>query len=376
MTANHHLVGDVIHLVRRPVDVELDQTYREIGIRSFGKGIFHKEPISGSELGGKRVFQIEPGDLVFSNVFAWEGAVARATSAEQGFIGSHRFMTYRVSEQTADADYLRYFFTSEKGLGVIRKASPGSAGRNKTLGIDTFASQSIALPAIDEQRRIAMKLDHTFTGIGEVARHREQVKSLQANVLHSTLWGLPRRPFGDGLAVRSAEVSVDPSERYKISGIYSFGRGLIRRPEIYGADTSYQRLTPLQPGIVVMSKLNGWEGALAVVQEEFTGYYVSPEYPTFDIDRTILEPGYVAHLVKWPRLWEELTPRGSMVRRKRTSAQRLLEVEIPFPELDEQRRLAGMLDRVAEAGKLAEHQESLVSALRHSLLNAAFSGEL
>ena len=49
----------------------------EIGVRSFGRGIFHKEPIDGTALGNKRVFRIEPGDLVLSNVFAWEGAVAR-----------------------------------------------------------------------------------------------------------------------------------------------------------------------------------------------------------------------------------------------------------------------------------------------------------
>ena len=42
----------------------------------------------------KRVFRIEPGDLVISNVFAWEGAIAVASDDEAGTIGSHRFMTF------------------------------------------------------------------------------------------------------------------------------------------------------------------------------------------------------------------------------------------------------------------------------------------
>lgn len=105
------------------------------------------------------MFAIEPGDLLFSSVFAWEGAVALATESEAGFIGSHRFMTYLVDEEQADASYLRHYFTSAHGLSVIRGSSPGSAGRNKTLGIKNFEAQTIPLPPVEEQRRIGRLLN-------------------------------------------------------------------------------------------------------------------------------------------------------------------------------------------------------------------------
>ena len=56
-------LSEVLQLQRRWIDVQPMETYREIGIRSFGNGIFHKSPIHGSDLGGKRVLRIEPGDL-------------------------------------------------------------------------------------------------------------------------------------------------------------------------------------------------------------------------------------------------------------------------------------------------------------------------
>jgi type I restriction enzyme S subunit len=59
----------VAPIVRRPIVVEAITHYPEIGIRSFGKGTFHKPSLSGLEIGTKRIFQIEPGDLLFSNVF-------------------------------------------------------------------------------------------------------------------------------------------------------------------------------------------------------------------------------------------------------------------------------------------------------------------
>lgn len=152
-------VGEVMTLTRRPVVPEPGKTYREIGIRSFGRGVFHKEPVTSDDLGSKRVFAIKPGDLLLSNVFAWEGAVALAGDTEAGFIGSHRFMTYRVNEKLADSSYLRHYFTCKPGLEVIRRTSPGSAGRNKTLGIKNFEAQRIPLPSLDEQQRIGRLLD-------------------------------------------------------------------------------------------------------------------------------------------------------------------------------------------------------------------------
>ena len=131
-------VGDVLALTRRAVVVNPALRYREIGVRSFGKGIFHKEPTDGAAIGGKRVFYVMPGDLVLSNVFAWEGAVAVASEESAGCIGSHRFMTFVPIDDRLDVGWARWFFLSEPGLALIGKASPGSAGRNKTLAVKTL----------------------------------------------------------------------------------------------------------------------------------------------------------------------------------------------------------------------------------------------
>ena len=64
MRVDQDRVGAVLSLQRRRVIVDVNRVYREIGIRSFGRGIFHKEPVSGADLGAKRVFAIKPGDLV------------------------------------------------------------------------------------------------------------------------------------------------------------------------------------------------------------------------------------------------------------------------------------------------------------------------
>lgn len=154
-------------------------------MRSFGRGIFHKEPVLGAELGNKRVFRMAPGDLVFSNVFAWEGAVALATTAERGMIGSHRFLTYIADPDVADAAYLRYLFVSERGVALLRGASPGSAGRNRTLAIDRFAQVEIKLPGVDEQRRVAGQLHYVFVRLARLRAVLEQSRTRLGLLLQS-----------------------------------------------------------------------------------------------------------------------------------------------------------------------------------------------
>jgi type I restriction enzyme, S subunit len=139
-------------LVRRPVTVSFDRAYPELGVRSFFKGTFSKPPLSALELGSKRVFWIEPGDLIFSNVFAWEGAIAIATPQDAGRVGSHRFMTCVPVPGRAEARFLLQYFQTDEGFGRIQDASPGGAGRNRTLGIEALAGIQVPLPKIEIQQ--------------------------------------------------------------------------------------------------------------------------------------------------------------------------------------------------------------------------------
>lgn len=144
-------MGTVAPLVRRPVNVEAETSYPELGIRSFGKGTFHKPTLSGLDLGSKRVFKIEPGDLLFSNVFAWEGAIAVAKSEDAGRIGSHRYMSCVADQERTTATFLCFYFLTREGLELIGAASPGGAGRNRTLGLETLSKIRVPVPPLRDQ---------------------------------------------------------------------------------------------------------------------------------------------------------------------------------------------------------------------------------
>lgn len=152
-------LGSVLKRVTIPVNVEPEREYREIGIRSHGKGIFHKSPVRGESLGEKRVFWVVPNALVLNIVFAWEQAVAITSDQEAGMIASHRFPMYKPIDATCDVRFLLHFFRTPRGKDLLEITSPGGAGRNKTLGQKQFENLKIAMPPMAEQVRIAALLD-------------------------------------------------------------------------------------------------------------------------------------------------------------------------------------------------------------------------
>ncbi len=182
-------MSEVAPLVRRPVRIDPDAVYPELGVRSFGRGTFHKPPLTGIDVGSKKLFSIMSGDLLFNIVFAWEGAVAVARDEDEQRVGSHRFLSCVPASDLATATFLRYWFLSPAGLLALNRASPGGAGRNRTLGIKALESVAVPVPALD--------LQHWFDGLQAKARLARLAQTAAAAELAALLPAMLHQAFGD-----------------------------------------------------------------------------------------------------------------------------------------------------------------------------------
>nr|WP_269438406.1 restriction endonuclease subunit S [Phosphitispora fastidiosa] len=185
---------NLIKRIRKPVSVELAQKYRQIGIRSHGKGIFYKDEVSGEQLGNKAVFWVEPDCFIVNIVFAWEMAVAKTTINERGMIASHRFPMYKPVLNLLDLDYLTYYFKSNQGRTLLELASPGGAGRNKTLGQTEFLELNIPVPSLPEQQKIAFILSTWDKAIELKEQLIEQKREQKRGLMKKLLTGEMRLP--------------------------------------------------------------------------------------------------------------------------------------------------------------------------------------
>ena len=150
--APYRPMAEVAPLVRRPVEIDPDQSYTEIGVKSFYNGIFHRRTMSGAEYSWQKLFWIKEGDLVFSNLMAWEKAIAVASSEDADCVGNHRMLACEVNPALATPHFLLAYFRTEEGMMQVAGHSPGSIARNKTLSSKKLPAIEVPVPSLDRQR--------------------------------------------------------------------------------------------------------------------------------------------------------------------------------------------------------------------------------
>lgn len=392
----HVPLREVLQLQRRWVKLNPMEQYREIGIRSFGNGIFHKAPVAGSTLGAKRVLAIQPGDLVFNNVFAWEGAVAVASESEAGMIGSHRFVTYTVNPDVATAAYLKLYFATETGREILLKASPGSAGRNKTLGLERFISSSIPLPPTAEQRRIVSRVDAIAAKMHECQITRQE-STLHAEVLmasgmaQSLHYLAPLGTFGEIITFKprsgpSFLTAPDGAGLPVLMPSSVTGFGVNAAKVEFGPGN--EKVSPkdhLQPGDILIARGNKRDqvGNAGIVPEKAKGWVCANLLMRTQVNLQRVNPEFCIYWLRCPRMRQ-------LVRRSMTGTNPNIQkinqgmiLNFPFPTsvpLAEQRRIVAHLDALqAKADALRSLQAEAAAeldALLPAVLAKAFAGEL
>jgi type I restriction enzyme, S subunit len=146
-------LSEVAPLNRRPVTVDDEKIYPGVAVRSFGRGTFHKPPLVGSDVTWEKPFLVRAGDILVSNIKAWEGALAVAKPEDDGRVGSHRYLTCVPIKGVATPRFVCFYLLTPEGLHEVSEASPGSADRNRTLGAKAFMRIPIPVPKYNEQQR-------------------------------------------------------------------------------------------------------------------------------------------------------------------------------------------------------------------------------
>jgi len=374
-------LGELIRLERRPVEVVAEHYYQEIGTYSYGRGIFHKTPRSGLEVGDKDLFLMKNGDLILQITFAWEGAIALCSEAEDGLFGSVRYPTFRVDDERCFAPFLVKYLTTREGLEQIGRICPGSAGRNRVLALKRLSEVMVPLPPRGEQRRIVARIEELAEKVSVASELRRKsdfvTRSLPRAILSADTSGR-RIQIREFASLRTPDVSVVPTELYHFAGVYCFGRGVFPSVRKMGSEFAYPRLTRLRTRNFVYPKLMAWEGALGMVPPNCDQLVVSTEFPVFEIDEAIMLPEVVDTYFRSPEIWPSLSGRsgGTNVRRRRLNPQEFLNLEMPWPVESTQKAVRDSVSRIASITRLQSETARELDAMLPAILDKAFKGEL
>ena len=323
---------------------------------------------------------VRPGDLIVSGINAAKGAIAIYPDYEtEPIAATIHYGAYTPISRKVSLEFLWWMLRSRFFKKLLSEYVPG--GIKTELKSSRLLPIPIPLPPLSEQRRIVARIGELGARIDESHRLQEEIlRESEALIVstHIRLSGTRTRKLGQILRLDEDSIAIVPSQSYPQVGIRSFGAGLFGKSAVTGAETAYRGFNRLYEGAVILSQVKGWEGAVAVCGPEFAGWFASPEYRTFRCDPTEARPSYLAALVRTEWFWSRLAQatRGVGARRERTRPEQFVAIEIPVPELEQQRRGEAVFAQLHAAKQLQTETTIELDTLLPSILDRAFNGEL
>lgn len=156
------------------------------GVYSFGRGLFKRGPLRPAETSYKSYNRLVADDFVISQPKAWEGALARVPCDFDGWFLSPVFPTFTAKPNYLLPAYLEWFCKRKSVWQDLQILSKGMGARRETVSPEQFLSLEIALPPLDEQRRIVARIEELAAKVGEALNLRcqaaEEATTFQSRV--------------------------------------------------------------------------------------------------------------------------------------------------------------------------------------------------
>lgn len=371
-------LNKILRRVERRVRVEDDQKYDMMGVRSFSAGCFDAGTKNGNETKYRFLLKVEANDFVYPKLMAWEGAFGLVSEELSDKHVSPEFCTFVVRTSVAETSYIQQLFRWPQTWASIAGASPGINVRRRRLYPDDFLSKEIPLPNLVEQQRIAARLDHLHERRLVTVMKAKGAKTIVAALRDSMCRAeSPVERVGDVLELAREPLDLDPMALYRCIGIRSFGNGMICYAPAKGEELSKLRYFRLPPDALLLSNIKAWEGGITVSPENETEFVASNRFLSYTPkDKTQVDVGYLKYFflsVRGLPLIQRASP-GAADRNRTLGIKAFEDIRIPLPPIDEQRRIASLLDRAYEVLRCIEAREKAFDALLKSALDHAFNG--
>jgi type I restriction enzyme S subunit len=186
----------------------------------------------------------------------------------------------------------------------------------------------------------------------------------------------PMRAF---LKPRKEFFVIDDTRQYKRVTVRLHAGGIVLRDEVYGSQLRTKKQQATKTGDLLVAEIDAKVGGIGIVPPELAGAIVSSHYFLYEIDETFCHPKYLEYYIRSGAVEEQFQEfvRGS-TNYASIRAHHTLELQIPLPPLDEQRRIVARVEELAalieEARELRVKAREEAEALLASALRGVFFG--
>jgi type I restriction enzyme S subunit len=385
-------LGDVLDLALDEVEVEGSTTYPIAGVYSFGRGVFPREPITGTETSYRRLNRLHSRRFVMSRLKAFEGAVAVVSEDLDGYFVSQEFPTFTFDEQSVVPEYFGFLCRWPEFWRLLSSASKGVGARRERVHPEQLFAVAIPLPDLTEQRRIVVRLEGllgaTSPAVELIRRATNLDNALTDSIVDAILTdssraGWPSFPLSEVATVNPSPSPVEGPVAFVPMSAVDEKLGKIADPEIRPIEDIKTGYKQFRRDDVIFARITPCmqNGKSAVVEIDGVEYgYGSTEFHVLRPSNKLL-PEWLHRVVR-SRGFRERAMQAftGTAGQQRVPAGFLREARIAVPPIEDQRRLVAHIDRVLGLGDEVRRKRELelerAMALSSSVLNSAFTGLL
>ena len=148
-------LSDVIEEVDDSHVVKADHSYPNLGMYSFGRGLFHKPPIDGLATSAKSLRRVKEGQFIYSRLFAFEGAYGMVTKEFDGAFVSQEYPTFKCDQHRIRAEFLVAYFKPAHVWKDVAIGSKGLGDRRQRVQPPQILNHELWLPPLTWQDGLA-----------------------------------------------------------------------------------------------------------------------------------------------------------------------------------------------------------------------------
>ena len=253
---------------------------------------------------------------------------------------------------------------------------------------DVEALQIAYPPSPNERRAIGKILSAWETAIHQQQSLIAKVSLLKKSLMQQLLSGKRRLKEFSGqlwneLALADFLIPISraipkPKMPFKSLGIRSHGKGTFAKPNFNPDSIALDELYQIKAGDLILNITFAWEGAVALAGEQDDGSLVSHRFPAFQFRSEIVFPEYFKHVILQKRFVYDLgvVSPGGAGRNRVLNKKDFLKIRVSIPCLEEQRRIASILNTCDHKIYLLHSQVDALKMQKKGLMQKLLTGQI
>ena len=178
-----------------------------------------KKRVASNDISNYKI--IRKGDFAYDPMLLWDGSINRMLREDTGAV-SPAYVTFRVLDNSLDANYLLHFLKADTAKNFYKSISKGTNVRRQKAEFRDFASGEFAIPPLPEQKKIAEILSGIDNQIHSTQEQIDSLAILGSAILEQSLNRLsdcPVRPLHDITTRITVGIVSKPADHYVTKGI-------------------------------------------------------------------------------------------------------------------------------------------------------------